>query len=423
MPGNGVAHAVRSSEPPRARLSTRSSPRPEPYSRGMLGSPRRAAFAGVFAATLVAFLAIGAVLPILPRYVQGPLDGGDIAVGIVTGAFAIAAVVGRPVGGRLADRWGRKPVILVGMALCTAAACLYYLPFGVAGIVFARLVLGLGDGWVYTASATWIVDLAPEERRGQAIAMFGMAIWGGLSLGPLFGELLLSIGSYEAVWAFAAATPLIAAAMVARLPEVQRAPAPPPPRGSGWLPPGVVLPGSALLLGNIGYAAFAGFMVLHLDAEGIGHGSAAFVAFAVAVVIGRLLLGGVPDRYGARPAALGAGGLEAAGLTMIAFAGSLPVAFAGALVMGLGFSLLFPALALVAISANPPERRGAALGAFTAFFDIGVGVGGPLAGAIASLTGYTEAFLVAAACAVIAAALGVLAARTPARGRTGSSSA
>jgi len=383
----------------------------------MLGTPRRAAFAGVFGATLVAFLAIGAVLPILPRYVKGPLDGGDIAVGFVTGAFAIAAIVGRPIGGRLADRHGRKPIVLAGMLICTVAATLYYLPFGVAGIVFARLVLGLGDGWVYTASATWIVDLAPEERRGQAIGMFGMAIWGGLSIGPLFGELLLAIGSYEAVWAFAAVIPLVSAAIVTRLPEAAR-----PEEGTAvvpragderrsWLPSGVVLPGTALLLGNVGYAAFAGFVVLHLDHEGIGHGAAAFVAFAVAVVVGRLFLGGIPDRYGPRPASLGAGALEATGLTLVAVAHSAPIAFAGAVVMGFGFSLLFPALALVAISGQPPERRGAVLGVFTAFFDVGVGVGGPLAGVIASASGYPAAFLVAAGCAVLAAGIGVLAAR------------
>lgn len=398
----------------------------------MLGSPRRAAFAGVFASTLVAFLAVGAVLPILPRYVQGPLDGGDVAVGIVTGAFAFAAVIGRPIGGRLADEHGRKPIVLIGMVLCTVAACLYYVPLGVAGIVFARLVLGLGDGWLYTASATWIVDLAPEERRGQAIGLFGMAIWGGLSLGPLFGELLLAIGSYEAVWAFAAVTPLIAAAMVLRLPErvddgeaeVVRADAGAderrsvPPLGGedrrswrAWVPEGVALPGSALLLGNIGYAAFAGFVVLHLEREDIGHGGAAFVAFAMAVVIGRLGLGGIPDRHGPRAAALGAGFLEATGLVLVGLAGSLPVAFAGAMIMGLGFSLLFPALALVAIAGHPPERRGAVLGVFTAFFDLGVGIGGPLAGAIAAASGYREAFFTAAVAALLAAGLGVLAAR------------
>lgn len=394
----------------------------------MFGSPRRAAFAGVFASTLVAFLAVGAVLPILPRYVQGPLGGGDIAVGIVTGAFAFAAVIGRPVGGRLADVHGRKPIVLMGMGLCTVAACLYYVPLGVAGIVFARLVLGLGDGWLYTASATWIVDLAPEERRGQAIGLFGMAIWGGLSLGPLFGELLLSIGSYEAVWAFAAVTPLIAAAMVLRLPERLDTPAvpaaaaterpSPPPRGGAdgrswraWVPEGVALPGSALLLGNIGYAAFAGFVVLHLEREDIGHGGAAFVAFAMAVVIGRLGLGGIPDRHGPRVAALGAGVLEATGLVLVGVAGSLPVAFAGAMIMGLGFSLLFPALALVAIAGQPPERRGAVLGVFTAFFDLGVGIGGPLTGAIAAASGYPQAFFTAAVAALLAAGLGVLAAR------------
>ncbi len=79
--------------------------------------------------------------------------------------------------------------------------------------------------------------------------------------------------------------------------------------------------------------------------------------------------------------------------------------------MGLGFSLLFPALALIAISGQPPERRGAVLGLFTAFFDIGVGIGGPLAGAVAATAGYPEAFLVSAVCAVAAAGLGVLAGR------------
>lgn len=383
----------------------------------------------MFGATLVAFLAIGAVLPILPRYVQGPLGGGDVAVGIVTGAFAFAAVAGRPIGGRLADRHGRRPIVLAGMLICTVAACLYYVPLGVAGIVFARLVLGLGDGWVYTASATWIVDLAPEERRGQAIGLFGMAIWGGLSIGPLFGELLLEVGSYEAVWAFAAATPLIAAAIVVRLPEHGElgdagvpAPATAPVVADPTAVPAaaaapaspwrsVSMPGIALLLGNIGYATFAGFVVLHLEREGIGHGAAAFVAFASAVVLGRLLLGGIPDRHGPRPASLGAGVLEATGLTMVAFAGSLPVAFAGALIMGLGFSLLFPALALIAMSGQPPERRGAVLGAFTAFFDIGVGIGGPLAGLVAASSGYPEAFLVGAGCALLAAGIGVAAAR------------
>ena len=52
-------------------------------------------FAGIFAVTLLALLSVGAVLPVLPRYVRGPLDAGDVAVGVVIGAYAVTGLFGR----------------------------------------------------------------------------------------------------------------------------------------------------------------------------------------------------------------------------------------------------------------------------------------------------------------------------------------
>src|SRR4051812_4841427 len=77
--------------------------------------PFLAAAAGIFASTLCAFLAVGAVLPVLPRYVHGPVGAGDLAVGVVVGAFAFSAVVTRPLAGRLADSRGRRPVVVGGL--------------------------------------------------------------------------------------------------------------------------------------------------------------------------------------------------------------------------------------------------------------------------------------------------------------------
>ena len=141
------------------------------------------AFAGVFIAALLAFLGVGCVLPVLPRYVHGPLAAGDVWVGVVTGAFAFTAVVARPVAGRLADLHGRRVVVLGGALLVAAAGALYFVPAGVPGLLVARLVLGAGEGAVFTAGATWVVDLAPAARRGQAIGLFGLAVWGALSAG------------------------------------------------------------------------------------------------------------------------------------------------------------------------------------------------------------------------------------------------
>jgi MFS family permease len=91
------------------------------------------------------------------------------------------------------------------------------------------------------------------------------------------------------------------------------------------------------------------------------------------------------------------------------------VALAGALAMGGAFSLLYPSLSLVVIERVPEHRRGSALGTFTAFFDAGVGLGAPLAGAVAALGGYGGAFATAAACALGAA--GVIGLAISTRGR------
>ncbi len=133
-----------------------------------------------------------------------------------------------------------------------------------------------------------------------------------------------------------------------------------------------------------------------------------FTAFAVAVFCSRLVLSRLPDRAGARPTAAAAGLLEAVGLGGDRGSASLQAALIGALVVGVGFSMLFPSLALMVVGEVDEDRRGSALGAFTAFFDIGVGLGGPIAGLIAALAGYPAVFYLAALAAVGTAALAML---------------
>jgi predicted MFS family arabinose efflux permease len=90
---------------------------------------------------------------------------------------------------------------------------------------------------------------------------------------------------------------------------------------------------------------------------------------------------------------------------LIGAANSLAVVIAGAIGMGAAFSLLFPSLSLLAVERVVPERRGAAMGTFTASFDLGMLVGSPLVGAAAAVGGYSAAFYVAAAAALACASL------------------
>ena len=97
--------------------------------------------------------------------------------------------------------------------------------------------------------------------------------------------------------------------------------------------------------------------------------------------------------------------MSAVGLALIALAHSLALALAGAIGMGLAFALIYPSLSLVVVNSVPDSRRGSALGTFTAFFDIGFAVGGPLTGLAASLGGYSAAFWLGSAFALAAIAV------------------
>jgi MFS family permease len=362
------------------------------------------AFAGVFAVTFSGLFAVGAVLPVLPRYIHGPLDAGNIAVGVVIGSYAITGLLLRPLAGRLADRRGRKPAVLLGSILVSVAGFLYLLPLGVAGLIGTRLILGAGEGTVFTAGSAWIVDIAPPERRGRVIGLYGLAVWGGLSAGPLVGELLLHAGGYSPVWLFAGASPLVGALIALRLPDPFHPLANPEEEHHPLIAREAVRPGAALALASLGYATVASFVVLHLEARGIGHGAVVFGAFATMVVVTRLIGGDLPDRVGPARVATAAALVEAIGLATMAVAQSLAVALGGALAMGAAFSLLYPSLSLIVVGRVAETRRGAALGTFTAFFDAGIGFGAPLAGIAAALTDYEGAFLFAAAIAVVSAA-------------------
>jgi len=372
------------------------------------------AFAGVFAVTFSGLLAVGAVLPVLPRYVHGPLGAGNVAVGAVIGSYAITGLLLRPLAGRLADRRGRKPTVLGGSILVAAAGFLYLLPLGVPGLIGVRLVLGAGEGTVFTAGSAWIVDIAPPDRRGRVIGLYGLAVWAGLSLGPLIGELLLHASGYTLVWVFAGVSPLVGALIASRLPDPFHA-RPGEDEHHPLIAREAVRPGTALALGSLGYATVASFVVLHLEARGVGHGAVVFGVFATMVVLTRLVGGDLPDRIGPARVAIAAAIAEAAGLVAIGAAHSLGLAIVGAMAMGAAFSLLYPSLSLIVVDRVPETRRGAALGTFTAFFDAGIGIGAPLAGVAAALSGYEGAFLFAAAVALASSATTAVAIST--RGR------
>ena len=250
--------------------------------------------------------------------------------------------------------------MIAGASLAVIAGALYFVPAGIPGLIVSRLFLGAGEGTVFTAGSAWNVDMAPAERRGRMIGLYGLAIWTGLTLGPPIGVLLQHAGGFDLVWAFAAGAPLLGAVIASRLPESidsggragTRAP---------HLARGGRAPAATFALSVVGFAAVSAFIVLSLDDRGIGHGAEVFSVFAGTVVATRLVGGDLPDRIGAARCAVGAALIEAARPRPARRRRrASPVVILGAIGMGAAFSLLFPSLSLLAINrvaARAPRRR------------------------------------------------------------------
>lgn len=360
-------------------------------------------FMPMFGGIFCCLLGTGATLATIPFFVLRQLHGGNVEVGVAIAALSIAAVVTRPIAGSIADRHGYKVVMLCGTVICVLASLAYYQAGNIGLLLAVRIVHGVGEGTVYTGGAAWLVHLCPPERRGRVVGLYGIFMWLGITLGTLAGTVAMRVSGFPAVWG------LCAIAAAAGTASVTAKKAPPRPEIAGGLgsllPRAAVVPGLAVSLAGLGYAALAAFVSLHMLAHGVANGIAAFDAFGFTYIGVRLFIGNVPDRLGPRMVAFWSALVEAAGLVIVAVATNLITVIIGGLVIGAGLSLLFPSLALIVINRAPEPQRGAALGAITSFWDVGIAVGAPMSGLIASLTNYTDIYFVMAACAVCSAYL------------------
>ena len=352
--------------------------------------PQRS-YLAVLGSAVLCYAALGAVLRALPELVDDPA-----ALGLLVGAPALTAVLTRPGGGRLADRLGPAPVMLGGAAVMSAGVLPALAWSGTGALLGSRLAVGAGEGAMMSAAVLWLLRLAGPARRGRALGHIGLANYAGLTAGPLLASALgLDRGP---VLAAAALLPLAGVPLAlgaARPGSGGEAPAP-----AGGVVAAILAPGAALMLVNVGYVALLAF-------GGASAGTALVVpVFAAGVIAVRTLGGSLPDRLGGRRTILVASPLAAAGLLVVALGGGPGVALAGTALLAVGQGLAVPALGLLALARVPAASHGAAAGLFFAFFDAGVGAGGPLVGGVARFTSPAGALVVAAGAVAAAGVLG-----------------
>lgn len=340
----------------------------------------------------------------LPGYVLA-IGGDAAAIGLAFGLFSLSAVLARPGVGWLVDRWGRKPVMLLGALIFALAPILYVYTPQIGPFLIVRVFHGLGIAAFTTAYTALVADLALGGRQGEAIGLSGITNNLGMLFAPALGLTVVNTWGYPAHFWLAAALSAVSLLLMGFVQEPAR-----PETGQEDSPRSLdvirLRPVWVAAFGITGlavaYGAVLGFLSPLADERSLVAAGGFYSAFAASMMVAQALAGALSDRIGRR--AVVAPGMI---LVIVAMAGLAAARSEGVLVIagalfGLSWGFTRAGIDTTVVESVLPQTRGVALGLLYTCFDIGVGAGSYGLGVLAVSHEYGAVFWGAAGWALLA---------------------
>ena len=332
----------------------------------------------------------GMLLPELPGYLAS-MDAHHL-IGWIVALFTMGAFGSRFVAGRVADRAGRKPVMLFGTAVTALAGFAYIgvarmdsVAMVVAGFLVVRFLHGLSTGFRPTGTSAFLTDLSPPARRGEAFGYLGVAGNAGMALGPALGSWLAVEFGYDAMFLASSALGLAAYLMTLSLPETL-----PEPRRVAWQDLNVLEGGTVekaawpaavvLLPVAIAFGTFLTVTPDLVDDLGFVYKGSFNTVVVAASIVARLVAGKASDRHG-RVELLKVGAvLLAVGMTLFSYATTVSVLLVAGVVYGLSIGINMPAIFAWTIDLAPEGKAATALSTMLMALEVGIGLGAYVSG-------------------------------------------
>ncbi|NJN16770.1 MAG: MFS transporter [Oscillochloris sp.] len=350
-------------------------------------------------ATVVFFAGFYSLLEPLTRHLIA-VGLNDAEIGLVLGSFGIAALIGRPFAGMLADRYGSRPVMLVGAGALLIGSAFVPMVADLPGLLGLRLLQSAGYVAFTTAGTALAVRLSPSDRRAGRMAIFGVAANVAVSLAPALVSFILPHIPLSAAFWLVGAFAVLAAMLIGVVPT---APVIHGSGGSGALPAHIWPAVAITLCTGVGFGAFFHFAPILAERRGPYPPGLLYTAYGFAIIAARFLVHRQIDRISTRHAIVLAAVLMAAGLALAAFGLSLPILLIAVALIAAGSGIAHPAL-LAHHARLLPDSPGKASAIFYIGFDLGLGAGGWLLGLALQLGGLTALYL----CALVVVVLGAM---------------
>lgn len=346
------------------------------------------------------YLTIGIVLGVLPGFVQHQLGFDSIIVGLVIGLQFISTLLTRAYSGKITDTKGARQSKRTGVIFAVMAGIAYVLSvvlkdhpgLALSVLMLARILHGTGESFLVTGALTWGIGLVGLPNSGKVMTWNGIAMYAGIAIGAPLSIWLSHAWGVLPAFVLIVLLPFVSWVATVNLPGI------PVDKDHIRTPFYKVIgavsgQGLSLAFSSVAFGCIASFIALFFTQKNWGDASVAFMVFGACYVLTRIFFASFPDRFGGYRIALISLLIEIAGQLLIWTSASKEIAIIGCGLTGVGFSLIFPALGVLAIQKVSPQMRGTALGAYVAFVDLSLGLAGPLAGLVAGWFDYQAVYL------------------------------
>ncbi len=355
----------------------------------MTATVNKKIFGTLFFSLLATITGVGIVVPLLPVYARHEGASG-LYIGLIFGAFSISRTILLPLFGRLSDRKGRRPFILIGLVSYALVSVAFIFFNKVPHLIIIRFFQGIASAMIMPVIQAYVGDITPAGREGFVMGLFNMSLFFGLSLGPVAGGVINDHFSLQAAFVAMGILALIGAAL------------------SYWLLPSTKdeaafregrppLAWRAIIADRVILGLFS-FRLVYTASIGVIWGFVPVLAdtalalsssqIGILVMLGVLVSGVIQTPAGyladrlSRKAMVLSGGVVAGGAVLsFQWAHSYPEMLAASVVFGLGGGIAMPALMAVAVlKGHQTDSMGTVMAVLTVAHSLGMLIGALLAG-------------------------------------------
>ncbi len=324
------------------------------------------------------FLSFSLLIGELPNYLT--LLGGQDYKGWIIGIFTVSALIGRLYSGRWSDKFGRKPMILIGCIAAAFSGLGYVLFVSVAGFLAVRFFHGFSTGFAPTGTTAMLSDIIPENKRGEAMGVLGFCIQIGMALGPYLGTEIALEWGMNRLFNLSTVMALISLGLIFTLPETL--PAKRKFEGRDLViyfkaiyEPQVIFPMLVMLFSVVLFGAIVTVLPDVCTEMGFKNKSSFMLSVTLASMTVRIFAGKWSDRWGRIPIVFLGLILQLIATIFLMKLSSPSEVIVASAIYGMGTGILSPVLFAWAVDLSDPQHRGRALSSLYIAMEAGIGAG------------------------------------------------